>query len=357
MATIATAPPSPGSRRSACGDASRRRRGGRGRGPATCQSPSSRKAARAKSMPSSCSTTRLTSVVGPGRTFRPLPEWQTPTWADQPPLRPCSGRVRSGLTGRECDPAGRFRYVRCPCSDRSSTLPRRALAAGTAGLLALTLGSLGGCRRRPSARTRVREHRPRGARTDPRRQHLRLVRPRRAGLRRDLRRSAGQALAASRARASCATSTACSPSTPPTRAPSRRTLERPGRAYGRWEIRLRQRQYGHRHTPYRVLTELVPATEEGEGCGEQNIALNRFKMGDHAVNFYIRTRPDNLYQAPDAPQARAGPVAHLRRRGHPEADLLVRRLPRDPHRAPPRRAVRARSSRSGSRCRRSRASG
>src|SRR3954447_13586162 len=71
----------------------------------------------------------------------------------------------------------------------------------------------------------------------------------------------------------------------------------PGRAYGRWETRLRQRQYGHRFTPYRVLTELVPATKAGEGCGEQNVALNRFKMGGHEVNFYIRSRPDHLYQA------------------------------------------------------------
>jgi hypothetical protein len=75
------------------------------------------------------------------------------------------------------------------------------------------------------------------------------------------------------------------------------TLERPGRAYGRWEVRLRQRQYGNKSAPYRVLTELVPATDEGEGCGEQNVALNRFKMGGNEVNFYIRSRPDNLYQA------------------------------------------------------------
>lgn len=71
----------------------------------------------------------------------------------------------------------------------------------------------------------------------------------------------------------------------------------PGRAYGRWEVRLRQRQYGNKHTPYRVLTELVPVTDEGEGCGEQNIALNKFTMGGKKVNFYIRTRPDRLYQA------------------------------------------------------------
>ena len=70
----------------------------------------------------------------------------------------------------------------------------------------------------------------------------------------------------------------------------------PGRAYGRWETRLRQRQYGHKHTPYRVITELVPMTKAGEGCGEQNIALNRFKMGGNEVNFYIRSLPNNLYQ-------------------------------------------------------------
>ncbi|QIG44977.1 family 16 glycosylhydrolase [Nocardioides anomalus] len=71
----------------------------------------------------------------------------------------------------------------------------------------------------------------------------------------------------------------------------------PGRAYGRWETRLRQRQYGRGHAPYRVLTELVPVTKAGEGCGEQNIALNKFTMGKNKVNFYIRSRPDHLFQA------------------------------------------------------------
>jgi hypothetical protein len=75
------------------------------------------------------------------------------------------------------------------------------------------------------------------------------------------------------------------------------TLERPGRAYGRWEVRLRQRQYGYGHKPYRVLTELVPVTAAGEGCGEQNIALNRFRMGSDKVHFYIRNRPARQYHA------------------------------------------------------------
>jgi hypothetical protein len=75
------------------------------------------------------------------------------------------------------------------------------------------------------------------------------------------------------------------------------TLERPGRAYGRWEIRLRQRQYDHGRTPYRVVTELVPATAAAIGCGERNIALNRFRMGGHKVGFYVRNKPTRQYEA------------------------------------------------------------
>ncbi|CAA9402325.1 MAG: hypothetical protein AVDCRST_MAG32-3042 [uncultured Nocardioides sp.] len=75
------------------------------------------------------------------------------------------------------------------------------------------------------------------------------------------------------------------------------TLMRPGQAYGRWETRLRQRQYGRGNTPYRVLTELVPVTAKSEGCGEQNIALNRFTMGRDELDVYVRTRPDRLYQS------------------------------------------------------------
>jgi len=75
------------------------------------------------------------------------------------------------------------------------------------------------------------------------------------------------------------------------------TLERPGRAYGRWEVRLRQRQYGRGHVPYRVLTELVPVSDEAEGCGEHNVSLNRFWMGGDHVDFYIRNRPARQFQA------------------------------------------------------------
>lgn len=74
-------------------------------------------------------------------------------------------------------------------------------------------------------------------------------------------------------------------------------LMRPGRAYGRWETRMRQREYGGGKGHYRVLAELVPVTKAGEGCGEQNIGLTRFTMGGAKVNMYARSRPANVYQA------------------------------------------------------------
>jgi hypothetical protein len=74
-------------------------------------------------------------------------------------------------------------------------------------------------------------------------------------------------------------------------------LMRPGRAYGRWETRMRQREYGGGKGHYRVLAELVPVTKAGEACGEQNIGFTRFTMGGSKVNFYVRSRPDNVYQA------------------------------------------------------------
>jgi hypothetical protein len=75
------------------------------------------------------------------------------------------------------------------------------------------------------------------------------------------------------------------------------TLDRKGRAYGRWETRMRSRVYGHGHAQYRVTAELVPVTRAGEGCGEQNIGFTKYKPLSHEVNFYIRSRPAHLYQA------------------------------------------------------------
>lgn len=73
------------------------------------------------------------------------------------------------------------------------------------------------------------------------------------------------------------------------------TLERPGQATGRWETRLRSKVAGQKHADYVVLTELVPVKDTAERCGEQNIALNRYRLGTKALGFYIRTRPDHMY--------------------------------------------------------------
>ena len=75
------------------------------------------------------------------------------------------------------------------------------------------------------------------------------------------------------------------------------TLERPGQAYGRWETRMRSKVGGRGYADYVVLTELVPVKDTAERCGEQNIALNRYRLGTKALKFYIRTRPDHMYSS------------------------------------------------------------
>src|SRR5688500_17703871 len=52
------------------------------------------------------------------------------------------------------------------------------------------------------------------------------------------------------------------------------TLKGNGHESGRWEIRLRSREYGRSHASYRVRTELVPAAKRPQHCGARNIALN-----------------------------------------------------------------------------------
>jgi hypothetical protein len=68
-----------------------------------------------------------------------------------------------------------------------------------------------------------------------------------------------------------------------------------GHEVGRWEIRLRSRQYGHGHQNYRVMTELVPAGKRPEHCGAENIALEAYTPNKTMVSHYIRSRPDNRY--------------------------------------------------------------
>ncbi len=75
------------------------------------------------------------------------------------------------------------------------------------------------------------------------------------------------------------------------------TLARPGSDVGRWETRLRSRQYGRGHARYRVLAELVPAAGAEEHCGARNIALASYVPNGRAANVYARSLPDVAYKA------------------------------------------------------------
>ena len=75
------------------------------------------------------------------------------------------------------------------------------------------------------------------------------------------------------------------------------TLAGPGAEVGRWETRLRSRQYGHGNARYRVLAELVPAAGAEEHCGGRNIALTSYTPNGHAANVYARTLPNVAYKA------------------------------------------------------------
>ena len=75
------------------------------------------------------------------------------------------------------------------------------------------------------------------------------------------------------------------------------TLKGAGHDKGRWEIRLRQRQYSSSATSYRVRTELIPAAERPQNCGARNVALNSFRLGGNRAHHYIRSLPRHQYVA------------------------------------------------------------
>lgn len=75
------------------------------------------------------------------------------------------------------------------------------------------------------------------------------------------------------------------------------TLAGPGAEVGRWETRLRSRQYGRGNGRYRVLAELVPAAGAEENCGGRNIAMTSYTPNGKAARVYARTLPNNAYKA------------------------------------------------------------
>lgn len=75
------------------------------------------------------------------------------------------------------------------------------------------------------------------------------------------------------------------------------TLAGPGSEVGRWETRLRSRQYGRGGARYKVLAELVPAAGAEESCGAKNIALASYTPNGKAASVYARTLPNVAYKA------------------------------------------------------------
>ncbi len=75
------------------------------------------------------------------------------------------------------------------------------------------------------------------------------------------------------------------------------TLAGPGSSVGRWETRLRSRQYGRGNGRYRVLAELVPAAGAEQNCGGRNISMVSYAPNAKAAHVYARTLPDVAHKA------------------------------------------------------------
>lgn len=63
------------------------------------------------------------------------------------------------------------------------------------------------------------------------------------------------------------------------------------RQYGRWEARVRGRQYGTSGTPYRAVWELAPA-RGGYHCAAKNLVLSDYVLGSNRVDLHVRNLPD-----------------------------------------------------------------
>ena len=73
------------------------------------------------------------------------------------------------------------------------------------------------------------------------------------------------------------------------------TLKGTGHSTGRWEIRLRSRQYSTSGSSYKVRTELIPAASRTQHCGARNVALEGYTLGRSRAHFYTRTLPEHQF--------------------------------------------------------------
>lgn len=78
------------------------------------------------------------------------------------------------------------------------------------------------------------------------------------------------------------------------------TLGFEGAEVGRWETRLRSRQYGRGGARFRVVTELVPAGDRDQHCGAQSIALESYRIGTSKANLYARSLPNVAWKGAHA---------------------------------------------------------
>jgi len=67
-----------------------------------------------------------------------------------------------------------------------------------------------------------------------------------------------------------------------------------GHPYGRWETRLRSKQYTTSGHPYRVVAALAPAGDRPRHCGAQEIDFSRFTIGSRQAHTEIRNLPNVL---------------------------------------------------------------
>lgn len=70
------------------------------------------------------------------------------------------------------------------------------------------------------------------------------------------------------------------------------TLQLPGRATGRWEIRMRSRRFSRGDANFQVVTELTPSAARNEACGARDIALESYRFGRSTARFHARNVPD-----------------------------------------------------------------
>jgi hypothetical protein len=63
------------------------------------------------------------------------------------------------------------------------------------------------------------------------------------------------------------------------------------RTYGRWEARVRGRQYGSGGRPYTLYWELVPSSQPYH-CGAGNLVLSQYTLGTNTAEMHVRNLPN-----------------------------------------------------------------